>query len=65
MHGTFVNGVQLRQDETAELNEHAELTFGADVSRGDELFPAKTFRCGVEWEEIPYASRTCALEISC
>lgn len=52
MHGTFVNGLQLKNDETAELRNDTELTFGADVSRGDDLYPAKTFRCGVEWEEV-------------
>ncbi|CAZ81557.1 unnamed protein product [Tuber melanosporum] len=53
MHGTYVNGLQLAGDETAELTDGTEVTFGSEVTRGDEIFPPKTFRCGVEWEEIP------------
>jgi len=53
MHGTYVNGLQLVGDETAELTDGTEVTFGSEVTRGDEIFPPKTFRCGVEWEEIP------------
>jgi hypothetical protein len=52
MHGTFVNGLQLKDHETAELRNDTEITFGADVSRGDDLYPAKTFRCSVGWQEI-------------
>lgn len=52
MHGTFVNGLQLHSAETAELQQGTEVTFGAEVTRGDEVFPAKTFRCEVEWERL-------------
>lgn len=51
MHGTFVNGLQLAANETAELRDGTELTFGADVTRADEVHPARTFRCSVHWEE--------------
>lgn len=50
MHGTFVNGLQLHRSETAELQEGTEVTFGVEVTRGDDVFPAKTFRCEVKWE---------------
>ncbi|KAL7273392.1 hypothetical protein RUND412_003748 [Rhizina undulata] len=52
MHGTFVNGLSLKADETAELQQGTEVTFGSEVARGEEIFPPKTFRCEVEWEEI-------------
>lgn len=51
MHGTFVNGLQLRESEEAELRDGTELTFGADVTKGQEVHPAKTFRCMVSWEQ--------------
>jgi hypothetical protein len=54
MHGTFVNGLQLHPNETAELQEGTEVTFGAEVTRGDEVYPAKTFRCEVHWERMRY-----------
>ncbi|KAI5805786.1 hypothetical protein EDC01DRAFT_626600 [Geopyxis carbonaria] len=52
MHGTYVNGLQLHHEETAELQDGTEITFGADVTRGDEVFPAKTFRVGVQWQRL-------------
>lgn len=52
MHGTFVNGLLLHPNETAELQQGTEVTFGAEVTRGDEVYPAKTFRCEVEWERL-------------
>lgn len=54
MHGTFVNGLQLQDDETAELRQGTEVTFGCEVTRGEEVFPPKTFRCEVEWEDMTY-----------
>lgn len=54
MHGTFVNGLQLLEDETAELRQGTEVTFGCEVTRGEEVFPPKTFRCEVEWEVMTY-----------
>lgn len=54
MHGTFVNGLQLKAHETAELRTDTEITFGADVTRSEDLYPAKTFRCTVGWQEIKY-----------
>jgi len=54
MHGTFVNGLLLHPNETAELQQGTEVTFGAEVTRGDEVYPAKTFRCEVEWERLRY-----------
>jgi hypothetical protein len=57
MHGTFVNGLQLHPGETAELQDGTEVTFGAEVTRQDEIFPPKTFRCGVHWEPITYVAR--------
>jgi len=56
MHGTFVNGLQLHPNETAELQQGTEVTFGAEVTRGDEVYPAKTFRCEVEWERLRYVA---------
>ena len=58
MHGTFVNGLQLHPNETAELQQGTEVTFGAEVTRGDEVYPAKTFRCEVEWERLRYVCFT-------
>lgn len=52
MHGTFVNGLQLHPNETAELQEGTEVTFGAEVTRGEDVYPAKTFRCEVQWERM-------------
>lgn len=52
MHGTFVNGLQLREEETAELRQGTEVTFGCEVTRGEEVFPPKTFRCEVVWEDM-------------
>ncbi|KAF8540547.1 hypothetical protein BDD12DRAFT_19200 [Trichophaea hybrida] len=52
MHGTYVNGLQLHLNETAELQQGTEVTFGAEVTRGDDVYPAKTFRCEVEWERM-------------
>lgn len=54
MHGTYVNGLQLHREETAELQDGTEITFGADVTRGEEVFPAKTFRVGVQWQRLQY-----------
>jgi hypothetical protein len=54
MHGTYVNGLQLHLNETAELQQGTEVTFGAEVTRGDDVYPAKTFRCEVEWERMRY-----------
>lgn len=45
-----MNGLQLVKDETAELQQGTEVTFGAEVSRGEEVYGAKTFRCEVKWE---------------
>ena len=54
MHGTFVNGLQLHPTETAELQQGTEVTFGAEVTRGEDIYPAKTFRCEVQWERLRY-----------
>ncbi|RPB13433.1 hypothetical protein P167DRAFT_114446 [Morchella conica CCBAS932] len=62
MHGTFVNGLQLVEEETAELRQGTEVTFGCEVTRGEEVFPPKTFRCDIVWEDMtpPKAPETSA-----
>ncbi|KAH0615325.1 uncharacterized protein H6S33_000961 [Morchella sextelata] len=63
MHGTFVNGLQLVEEETAELRQGTEVTFGCEVTRGEEVFPPKTFRCDIVWEDMtpPKAPETSAV----
>lgn len=52
MHGTYVNHHQLKTKEARELNYGDTIVFGAEVKRGEETFPACSFK--VTYEFSPY-----------
>jgi len=52
MHGTYVDKTHLEAYESKHLSDGDTVVFGAEVKRGEEVFPACAFR--ITYEYSPY-----------
>jgi pSer/pThr/pTyr-binding forkhead associated (FHA) protein len=52
MHGTYVNKKHLQREEPTQLSDGDEITFGAQVNRGLEVFPACAFKLKLDF--VPF-----------
>lgn len=56
MHGTYINNKQLIVREPTQISDGDEITFGAEVKRGVETFPACAFRVKIEFVHYEYVT---------
>ncbi|KAI9806745.1 MAG: hypothetical protein M1825_006202 [Sarcosagium campestre] len=49
MHGTFINNQRLRRFSPVAVKNDDVITFGSEVNRGPEMFPARAFRIETQW----------------
>jgi pSer/pThr/pTyr-binding forkhead associated (FHA) protein len=52
MHGTYINNKQLSVRDPTRILDGDEITFGAEVKRGPETFPACAFQVKIDF--VPY-----------
>jgi len=52
MHGTYINNKQLSVRDPTRISDGDEITFGAEVKRGPETFPACAFQVKIDF--VPY-----------
>ncbi|KAI9768845.1 MAG: hypothetical protein M1840_004659 [Geoglossum simile] len=51
MHGTKIDGNQLKEKEIHKIASDQTVTFGSEIARGPDVFPPRQFRVHIEWDD--------------